>query len=103
MTFFNDSSGDIMFSTYSGNAQTHTITKQLPFDPTADFHDYAIEYDPGSVRFLVDGTEMQSWSSGVTRSSMYLYVNAWFPWWLAGERPDTDRSTQVDWIEYAAR
>jgi endo-1,3-1,4-beta-glycanase ExoK len=64
---FNDTSRRIMFSTYSGSAQTNNITRQLLFDATADFHEYTIEYDPGSVRFLVDGVQMQSWSSGVTR------------------------------------
>jgi beta-glucanase (GH16 family) len=100
---FGDSSRQIMFSTYSGGGQTNTIKRTLSFDPTAGFHDYDIEYDPGSVRFLVDGSEMQSWSTGVPRSSMYLYVNAWFPSWLAGERPNSDRFTYVDWIEYTAR
>jgi len=100
---FNDTSRRVWFSTYSGGAQTHTIERQLPFDATADFHEYAIEYDPGAVRFLVDGVEMQSWSTGVPRSAMYLYVNAWFPFWLAGERPSTDRFTYVDWIEHVAR
>lgn len=100
---WNDSSRRVMFSTYSGGAQTNTRTAQLPFDATADFHEYAIEYRPGSVRFLVDGTLMQRWSRGVTRSSMYLFVNAWFPSWLAGQTPDTDRYTYVDWIEYVAR
>ena len=46
---------------------------------------------------------MQSWSTGVPRSAMYLYVNAWFPFWLAGERPYTDRFTNVDWIVHVAR
>lgn len=34
---------------------------------------------------------------------MYLFANAWFPSWLAGERPTTDRFTYVDWIEHVAR
>jgi beta-glucanase (GH16 family) len=100
---FNDSSRRVMFTTYSGGTQTNTVTKLLPFDATADFHEYAIEYDTSSARFLVDGVLMQSWSKGVTRSAMYLYVNAWFPSWLAGEAPATDGSTVVDWIEYAGR
>lgn len=100
---WNDSSRRVMFSTYSGGAQTNTRTMQLPFDATADFHEYTIEYRPGSVRFLVGGTLMQRWSRGITRSSMYLFVNAWFPSWLAGQAPDTDRYTYVDWIEYVAR
>ena len=91
-----------MFSTYSGGRQT-TVDANLGFDPTAAFHDYAIEYDPGLVRFLVDGVERQRFTSGVTSSSMYLYVNAWFPSWLAGTRPPNDAHTLVDWVDYAAR
>jgi hypothetical protein len=30
-------------------------------------------------------------------------VNAWFPFWLAGEVPTTDRHTLVDWIEHTGR
>jgi beta-glucanase (GH16 family) len=100
---FNDTSRRVMFTTYSGGAMTNTVTMLLPFDATAGFHEYAIEYDTASVRFLVDGTLMQTWSKGVTRSAMYVYVNAWFPSWLAGERPATDRFTLVDWIEQAGR
>ena len=48
--------------------------------------------------FLVDWAQMQGWTSGVPRSSMYLYVNAWFPSWLAGGSPAADQSTLVDWI-----
>jgi beta-glucanase (GH16 family) len=96
---FNDPSGRVWFSTYSNGSQT-TIEKQLGFDATAGFHEYAIEYDPGSVRFLVDGAELQRFTSGVTRSSMYLHVNAWFPSWLAGTRPANDAVTSVDWVEY---
>jgi beta-glucanase (GH16 family) len=100
---FNDTTRRVMLTTYSGGAQTNTVTKLLPFDATTGFHDYVIEYDTGSVRFLVDGTLIQSWSKGVTKSAMYVYVNAWFPSWLAGERPATDRFTSVDWIEHVGR
>ena len=99
---FNDPSGRVWFSTYSNASQT-TVEKQLGFDPTAGFREYAIEYDPGSVRSLVDGAELQRFTSGVTRSSMYLHVNAWFPSWLAGTRPANDQTTYVDWIELVGR
>src|SRR5262245_5056124 len=100
---FNDSSGRVMLSTYAGGAQTNTVTKSLGFDATADFHDYAIEYDPRLVRFLVDGVELQRWTTGVTQSTMYLFVNAWFPFWLEGQRPSSDRYTYVDWVEHVGR
>ncbi len=98
---YGDSSRRVMFSTYSGGSQTNTVTKVLPFDPTADYHEYGIDYRKGSVRFLVDGTLVQSWTSGVPRASMYLYLNSWFPSWLDGQRPDSDRTTYADWIDYA--
>ncbi len=100
---YNDSSGRVMFTTYSGGRQTNTRTVVLPFDASEGFHEYAIDYRPGSVRFLVDGTLLQQWTSGVTRAAMNVYVTAWFPTWLAGDRPDTDRYTYVDWIEFVSR
>ena len=99
---YNDSSRRVMFSTYSGGSQTNTQTVLLPFDATADFHEYAIDYRPGSVRFLVDGVPLQTFSTGIPRSAMYVYANAWFPSWLAGQAPATDQYTQIDWIDYTA-
>lgn len=100
---FNDTTGRIMFSTYSGGSQTNNVIVDTAHDLTADFHEYTIDFAPGSVRFLLDGTELQRFSTGVPRSSMYLFVNAWFPSWLAGESPTTDRFTVVDWIEHTGR
>jgi hypothetical protein len=55
------------------------------------------------VRFLVDGVERQSWTTGVPRSSMYLHVNVWFPSWLPGARPTNDAFSYVDWVEHVER
>jgi beta-glucanase (GH16 family) len=60
LEIYNDSSRRIMFTTYSGGRQTHTVTKQLPFDPTADYHTYAFRYGEGLARFVVDGNVMQT-------------------------------------------
>jgi hypothetical protein len=81
---FNDPTGRVMFTTYSGGRQTHTVKKQLPFDPTAGYHTYAFRYDAGLARFVVDGKVMQTWKTGVPKGSMYLYTNLWFPSWLDG-------------------
>jgi beta-glucanase (GH16 family) len=100
---YNDSSRRIMLSTYSGGAQTNTRTLLLPFDATADYHEYEIDYRSGYVQFLVDGTALQTWTTGVPRSTMNVFVNAWFPSWLAGQAPATNRFTYVDWIDVAPR
>jgi hypothetical protein len=95
---FNDPSGKILFTTYAGGEQTHTETMELPFDPTEDFHDYAFFYDQDSITFYVDGEAMKEYESGLPGQHMKLYVNAWFPKWLDGVEPDSDRYAYVDWI-----
>lgn len=97
---FNDRSGRVLFTTYAGGRQTHTVTKQLPFDPTAGYHTYAFRYDAGLARFMVDGKVMQTWKTGVPRGSMYLYTNLWFPTWLDGRKPTQDSYLYVDWTRY---
>lgn len=97
---YNDSSRRIMFTTYSGGRQTHTQTLKLPFNPTNGFHDYRFDYAPGSVKFYVDGRLMKRWKTGLPRQQMKLYVNAWYPRWLEGQRPTTDRHLLVDRIRY---
>jgi beta-glucanase (GH16 family) len=41
---FNDSTRRVMFTTYSGDRQTHTETMRPPFDPTTGFHEYRFDY-----------------------------------------------------------
>src|SRR4051812_20681221 len=96
---FNDPSGKILFTTYAGGEQTHTETKELPFDPTEDFHDYAFFYNRDSITFYVDGESIQEYEGGLPKQHMKLYVNSWFPKWLDGEEPNSDRYAYVDWIE----
>jgi endo-1,3-1,4-beta-glycanase ExoK len=64
-----------MFTTYAGGRQTHIETFTLPFDPTADSHEYRIGYAPDSVSFYADGQLMKTWTDGLPRTSMHLMLN----------------------------
>lgn len=97
---YNDTSRKIMFTTYANGKQTHTQTMTLPFDPTNGFHDYRFDYASNSVRFYADGKLMKTWKGGITRKQMKLYLNAWYPSWLEGKRPSTDRFVLVDQIQH---
>lgn len=98
---YNDSARRIMFTTYTGGSQTHTTTMQLPFDPTAGFHDYRFDYTPAAVRFYADGRLMQTWTDGIPTTDMQLMLNTWFPRWLEGRKPKKTVYTLVDSISYA--
>jgi endo-1,3-1,4-beta-glycanase ExoK len=98
---YNDSSRRIIFSTYADGRQTHSQTMQLPFDPTAGFHEYRFDRAPGSVKFYADGQLMKNWTTGLPGHQMKLYVNAWYPTWLEGKSHVTDRFVLVDQIRHA--
>lgn len=97
---FNDSTGTVLFTTYAGGEKTHTETLELPFDPTQGFHEYGFNYRPGRVEFYVDGELLQTYEDGLPDRPMRLYLNAWFPTWLGGERPASDRHVYAEWIEW---
>ena len=95
---YNDPTGTVMFSTYSGGRQTHTETRRLGFDPTAALHDYEIAWGKGKVTFRVDGVALRTWSNGVPKAPMNLFANAWFPAWLDGLAPAETRGASFDQI-----
>jgi len=94
----NDPSGTVLLSTYAGGRQTHTETRSLGFDPTAAFHTYEIDLDRKAVTFRVDGVALRSWKNGVPTAPMALYLNSWFPAWLAGA-PSPGAATLVDRVD----
>lgn len=96
---FNDPSGRILFTTYAGGEETNNVEKNLSFDPTADFHEYRFDFYPEKVEFYVDGERMHHFTEGLPEDPMRLYVNAWFPRWLSGEKPEEDLYTQVEWLQ----
>jgi len=100
---YNDGTGNVDFVTYADGQRTHHVGKNFRFDPSADFHNYRIDYNPDSVQFYVDGTLMQTWTDGVPSASMKLLVNTWFPSWLPGQAPDTGTATRIDSIDYDQR
>lgn len=97
---FDDPAGVVKLTTYDGGRMTHTLDVDLPFDPTAAFHDYAITRSAGTVAFRVDGRLLVTWTDGVPTVPLNLYLNAWFPQWLGGRPPAGDRATVVDGVGF---
>lgn len=100
---FNDHSRRISFTTYSGGSMTHTDTMRLPFDASAGYHRYFFRYAPHSLSFYVDGKLTKRWTRGLTRDPMRLIANTWYPNWLGGQKPGTNRFVRIDWIRFSPR
>ncbi len=92
--------GTIWFTTYAGGEVSNTYETNLRFDPTAGFHEYRFDFYPGEASFYVDGNLLQTFDSGLPDEPMYLMLNAWFPTWLDGEKPQEESTVLVDWIKY---
>jgi hypothetical protein len=89
----------IILATWVAGEITNRAELPLPFDPSAGFHEYRIDFHPGTVAFLVDGAEVQRWTRALPTNPMRLMVNAWWPRWLTSPRSATGFA-EVDWIRY---
>lgn len=97
---FNSPSGRILFTTYSNGVETNNVKKKLSFDPTVGFHEYRFDLYPDKAEFYVDGELLHRFTEDLPEDPMRLYVNAWFPMWLSGQKPETDSYVYVDWLEH---
>jgi beta-glucanase (GH16 family) len=92
----NDSTGTLLLTTYANGRETHHDRRALDFDPTAAAHDYRIDWAKGSATFAVDGRVVRCFGNGIPWAPMNLYLNAWFPRWLAGTPAPAGAATLVD-------
>jgi beta-glucanase (GH16 family) len=97
---FNDDSHEIMFTTWVQGRQTNNVRVPLPFDPSAAYHDYRIEWSPGRVAFYVDGSLMTEFTTGVPGDAMYILSNVWWPTWLNGPTLTAADALEIDRIVY---
>ena len=74
------------------------------FDPSADFHVYAIEWTPADVRFTVDGALVHTWSAQIARMKLpqNILLTIWasnVASWAGPVGTDTaPTSADYDWI-----
>lgn len=77
----------------------------IAFDPSADFHDYEIEWTPQGARFSIDGVEARRWTEHIDR--MKLPQNVLMTIWASGSPSWAGAVTDAtgaakayyDWIE----
>ncbi|HET7229334.1 MAG TPA: family 16 glycosylhydrolase [Longimicrobium sp.] len=95
---FNDGSRRVMFTTWVAGEQTNTETRTLPFDPSAGFHLYTIEWSIDLARFHVDGVKMMEFRRGIPRNPMFVMANAWWPVWIDGPLLISPRALEIESI-----
>jgi beta-glucanase (GH16 family) len=92
---------EIWFTTWVAGKRMNHAEVTLPFDPAGGFNTYAIDRSPKEIRFLVNGVLMHRYKhSGrgkVPTSAMPLFLNTWWPTWLAPSQ--ANGVWEIDWVE----
>lgn len=86
----------------------HEEMIQLPFDPSADFHLYAFEWTPTSVRYLIDGKVTRTWNKEIARLRLpqNILLTIWASsaegWAGAVDGTTAPTSAAFDWIRVSS-
>lgn len=100
---------DIQFNTITAGQTNHVHHQFLPFDPTADFHTYAIEWTPDYVAWFVDGAEVHRQTGAhiaTLNKPQKIMMNIWPPayadWVGMLDERFLPFQAYYDWVSYAA-
>jgi glycosyl hydrolase family 16 len=98
-----DHQNEIAFTNFNGEP---TNFQQLNFDPSADFHQYGILWEPGKITDFVDGVAVKTESNPYFVSDgpddgVNIAMNTWSGLaTFGGGPPATDSTTVYDWVHF---
>ncbi|MBI2407825.1 MAG: glycoside hydrolase family 16 protein [Gemmatimonadetes bacterium] len=67
--------GTLHYTTFKGEKKSTSGTWRGPVDYTADFHLYALEWAPDSIRWYIDGNLIHATTTGIPHTPHYLILN----------------------------
>ncbi len=67
--------GTLHYCTFDGQKKSTSGTWRSDTDYSADFHVYRLEWEPGSIRWFIDGHQIHATTNGVPHSPHYLILN----------------------------
>jgi len=98
--------GTLHYYTFDGQKRTSSGTWRSNTDYTKDFHVYALEWEPDSIRWYIDGQLIHSTTSGIPHAPHYLILNTA----IGGSWPGNPDSTtifpqyhDIDWVRVYQR
>ena len=83
--------GTIHYCSFDGTRRSSSGTWKGPVDYTRDFHIYALEWEPDSIRWYIDGNLIYATTSGIPHKPHYLILNTA----IGGSWPGNPDSTTV--------
>lgn len=81
--------GTLHYTTFKGEKKSSSGKHTGDVDYTKDFHIYALEWEPDSLRWFIDGKRIHATATGVPHTPHYLILNTA----VGGEWPGNPDST----------
>jgi len=67
--------GTIHYCSFDGARRSSSGTWRSAVDYTKDFHIYALEWEPDSIRWFIDGNRIHATANGIPHTPHYLILN----------------------------
>jgi beta-glucanase (GH16 family) len=83
--------GTIHYCSFDGTRRSSSGTWRGPVDYTKDFHVYALEWEPDSIRWFIDGNLIHATTNGIPHKPHYIILNTA----IGGSWPGNPDSTTV--------
>lgn len=92
--------GTIHYCSYDGTRRSGSGTWRSQVDYTRDFHVYALEWEPDSIRWYVDGNLLYATTNGIPHKPHYLIINTAIGGSWPGNPDSTTTFPQYHDIDY---
>ncbi len=99
---YNDGSRKATLTSWIADEKRRKADVTLPFDPAADYHEYAILRSTTAVEIFADGKSLARWTGGYSRDPMHALASAWYPSWLECPARSTDAALSLKSIRLPA-
>lgn len=96
----------VQFNYYTNGVGGHEYLFELGFDASEDFHEYAFDWQKGSITWYIDGKAVYRATENLPSHSMQIMMNVWNTigvdeWSGALDESKLPATAQYKWIAYA--
>jgi endo-1,3-1,4-beta-glycanase ExoK len=96
----------VQFNYYTNGVGNHEKVINLGFDASQGFHTYAFDWQPGSIKWYVDGVLKHTATSNIPTTPGQIMMNLWngtgVDDWLGAYNGANPLYAEYDWVKYTS-
>ncbi len=96
----------VQFNYYTNGVGNHEKVINLGFDASQGFHTYAFDWQPGSIKWYVDGVLKHTATSNIPTTPGQIMMNLWngtgVDEWLGAYNGANPLYAEYDWVKYTS-